>query len=1187
MGTNTRTTRSAIALAIAAMFLLSPSAGADDTTLFSAVVPPNVLLMVDNSGSMSNLVWHPDYNPNVPNIGCTPYSESSTYSWNEGSYLTGDPCLTGKSRSIPAPDEKWDWYVPGHYLNWLFSLAANGVIDDIQLENNGTYSDCLDAEGNGGTYSVHIRSRIQAAQDVLREVICQVNAVGEVRFGLAQFENEGDPEGGYIVVPIDDYDEDHGDDIEDFIDDLRADTWTPLSELTYLSYLYFQSRTEPAFGKDGNEFDAYHITLDGDYWEPISDVPPTPVQYACQKNFMVLITDGSPTKDDFDYLNKSEFLSRIGDYNPDNLLPEAGNEEWGSTCGFCNETTWYLDDIAKFMQENDFQRDFDDDQVIDTYTVGFTTGDVANQLLQKTAAVGNGLFFQSSSPEELANAIVETLADIIEKSQSFTAATVPASRATDGNNFYASYFLPSGSSAYWEGHIKNFEFSKSGEIRDKDGNCAVDDPNAPTKCVSGPLKTNSEGFWDAADEIPGANARNLYVSDYGSGPPSSTPVLPPAFTRSNVSATDLVSGSEVLGISPNDTDDFPDNDANSANELRDYIVEYVQGCKWGSAPCEDRTKKLWDVFHSNPLVVGSPNAGHSEDSYVAFAQKYAKRDRILYAGSNGGFLHGFNAGEWNTTLDPDAFDRGTGEEVMGFMTYPARQTVKELARDKSTPKNYYMDGSPQVADVWFPPTPTSSPSHVDEWHTVLVGNMRQGGDVVYALDVTDPNGVNSALPYPGYLWEFPCEGTDIECTGLAAGEADDEDSYTYDEYMAQSWSDPIITRIRVKIGSDDNNEKGYDRWVAIFGAGYAPESDPNLPSEYDGSEDEDTTRLGRAVFIVDIETGKPIAMKAFDDTTAGDDRMKYAFAAAPAVFDLDFDGYADVAYFGDLGGNLWKWVIKDLATMPAGRSDLDQPDWDWVRLFEGDHCSFSIEGADCPEDHYKSLFFPPTGALIHGTLWLAYGTGERQALDFPGYPDTDRENNRFYVMKDIDPYEKYALATPTTAARYDDFPGTADFFEAPDADLCQYPADPEVGYYLEGEDGEKFVTNSVIFFGKVFTLSFIPDATADKCESGGFARLWGFDLFCGQGVFTGPTGLPEDKDRHIVVGAGVPNRPRVSVGPVESEPCEGDECDCVGAECEPECDNKVVVITSDGTAFSDSPTNECPSGIRLNSWRDF
>ena len=39
--------------------------------------------------------------------------------------------------------------------------------------------------------------------------------------------------------------------------------------------------------------------------------------------------------------------------------------------------------------------------------------------------------------------------------------------------------------------------------------------------------------------------------------------------------------------------------------------------------------------------------------------------------------------------------------------------------------------------------------------------------------------------------------------------------------------------------------------------------------------------------------------------------MHYAFAATPAVYDLDFDGYADVVYAVDLGGNVWKWVITD------------------------------------------------------------------------------------------------------------------------------------------------------------------------------------------------------------------------------------------------------------------------------------
>mgnify|MGYP003449992872 FL=1 len=52
------------ALAVCAALLASSAGRAeDDTALFSVNVPPNVLLVVDNSGSMNNMVWHPDFDP--------------------------------------------------------------------------------------------------------------------------------------------------------------------------------------------------------------------------------------------------------------------------------------------------------------------------------------------------------------------------------------------------------------------------------------------------------------------------------------------------------------------------------------------------------------------------------------------------------------------------------------------------------------------------------------------------------------------------------------------------------------------------------------------------------------------------------------------------------------------------------------------------------------------------------------------------------------------------------------------------------------------------------------------------------------------------------------------------------------------------------------------------------------------
>ncbi len=1175
-----------LAIVLALGLLLPSGPGtADDTTLFTAIVPPNVMMLIDNSGSMNNLVWHPAFDPTAT-PSCGNYNNNSTYSFSGN--LNFSVC--GNSRKLYSDTLIENrTRIDGRYLNWYFSDESDPYhdtqVDGLYALNNGTTSACLVGQGYSATYTKYRRSRVTAARQVLREVICQVNAVGDVRFGMSQFYRGSDPKGGHVKVAIDDYSATHGAALDQGIDELEGETWTPLSETLYNVYRYFQSRSNPAYGKDGSTlFPWYNIKLSGSTTSSRSTPPPTPVQYACQKNFVIVITDGEPTKDDFDSMNYSRFNTQlIGDYNPDNTSPENNDETWGSTCSFCNETTWYLDDVAKFMYDKDFQRDFDGDQTIDTYTVGFTTTPTANAILEKTASVGNGLFFHSNNAEELALAIVRTLTDIIEKSQSFTAATVPASRATDGNNFYASYFLPSGSSAYWEGHVKNFEFNAAGEIRDANGGCAVDDPQAPTRCLSGPLLTNSTAFWDAATAMPNALSRNLFVSDYGASPPTTTPVLPPAFNTTNVSAADLVTGSDALGTTPYAVVDFPTSSASNANDLRDFIVEYVAGCTWGTSPCVDRSKKLWDVFHSNPLLVGSPNAGHRDESYWEFAEKYSLRKRVLYAGSNGGLLHGFDAGDWDTSADPDAFNRGTGVEQMAFMSYPARVKIKELAKDRPTPKHYFMDGSPQAADVWFPATPTASPASADEWHTVLIGNMRQGGNVIWALDVTDPpdtaypSGRNASLPYPGYLWEFPCEAADVKCTGRG--------TYDYSAYMGETWSDPVITRIRVNVGGDDNSGEGYDRWVAIFGAGYSNESDPNALASYDSTSDANTSRAGRAIFIVDMQTGDPIAMKRFSHGSAtGDPRMAFSFTATPTVFDLDFDGYADVVYLADLGGNLWKWVIKEMAVLPSSGpvmtdAALDQSQWTWVKMFEADHCVAGVAG--CPDNHYRSLFFPPTGSLIHGTLWLAFGSGERNQLDFAGYTTTTKENNRFYVMKDQDPWEQLGT-TITSAARYDDFGGSTDFAAASTAEVCEYPSDPEVGYYLAAADAEKFVTNSVIFFGDVFTLSFKPDVAADPCSSGGTSTLYGFDLRCGEGAFESSSGGVATTLRSFDVGGGVPNRPRVSVGPVNTPDCQGPSCSQQSS-----CQNMVVVITSDGTAYSDSPNNDCPSGIRLNSWRDF
>jgi len=1124
--------------------LLAPGrAGlADDSVLFSATVPPNVLILADNSGSMAHIVWHPDFDrEDSSSWGCHAFNPDGT------AFISGDVTaqFCGNTRTVyhdPAlsGDTRWS----GAYLNWYFGLDENdpadaAILDELDETDNGQVSDCL----GGGSFSKYRRSRITALKQVIREVICNVNAAGTVRFGLAQFRrtSDGDPEGGFVRVPIDDWSSSHDADLEDAIDDLAPEAWTPLGETLFQMYTYFMSRdsNDIPVGADGStEFPAYRYgtnTGSSGGGDLTSNPPASPVDCHCQRNFVIVITDGEPTMDDFDTDGSSgstddgfdDFADLIGDYatgdfEPAGGISPSGNDEEGCAGDDTPECAYYLDDIAKFMQDVDFRPDLQGDQLIDTYTIGFTTTSVANGLLSSTAQLGNGLFRSSNNAEELADAIIAALTDIIEKSQAFTSATVPATRTSQGGNFYSSFFIPSSKDPFWEGHIRNFTIDAQGKILDKQGVCALDDPSG--NCLEGTFLPGAEPHWDAADAMPAPGARNLEVGLSGA--------------KADLTASIL--GAAELTVSFPPPLPYPNSDAGDAEELADEIVDYIRGCAFGTRlgdDCQERQRTsglprtLGDVFHSNPVVVGPPNTAINEPSYSAFArsrtgadgQPLAHRDRILVAGANDGFLHGFNAGVFQS----GAYTRGTGAEVFGFMPWWVRENIKNLPIDLGNRDYYFVDGSPAVADVWLYSNPASADltdvnsakaSDGSEWSTVAIGGLRQGGPVYYALDITDP----SATDYPEYLWEFPAEGD---------GSHFGDPGHVYLDYLGESWSDPVIARVKVTAPGVSGATGEYERWVAIFGGGYHPSGDPNSTS-YDASGDAGTSRKGRGVFIVDIATGRVLGAQVYHhDTTLsnGNPEMRYSLASSPAVVDLDFDGFADAVYIGDLGGNLWKWVIhpvgEDTVNPVSGGTDFSgdksqEPHWEFGKIFEAP--SATIGG----NEYFKSFFLAPSLTFFRGELWLAVGSGERAAPTFAGAdPADDAENNRFYGIKDTNMFG-LVDADPMTAPR--EPIRQADLPDITDLEGCVSPG--VLGYQLVAREGEKFITNVQIVSFFVLAGSFIPQTasgTCAGCDAGGTANLYVFKIYCGEGFFPQNTGADE---RRMTLGEGVPTDPRLSLG---------------------------------------------------------
>jgi len=1135
-------------LVLAIVLLVPGRAGfADDSVLFSTIVAPNVLILADNSGSMEHIVWHPDFDPNDPGSwGCNHYTSGTlTISEPEARTRCGNTRIIFNDPDIQ--ETRWDW----RYLNWYFGLNASDpedamILDELAATQNGKASECL----GEGEFSKFRRSRITALKQVIREVICNVNQAGEVRFGLAQFRQtlDGDPEGGFVVVPVDDWSPEQDEALEDDIDDLRPEAWTPLGETLFQLYTYFMSRgsasDRPVGVDDSTRFPVYpygtnEAALGGG--DVTNDPPPSPVECDCQKNFVIVITDGEPTKDDFredtgnevNDLGFADFHDLIGDYATEDFAPAAAgdvdfdnsaNGEVGCAGDDTDRCAYYLDDVAKFMQDTDFRPDMEGVQNIDVYTIGFSTTETANGLLESTATLGNGLFKASTSAEELATALIEAITDIISKSQAFTSATVPATRTAQGGNFYSSFFIPSSKDPFWEGHIQNFTITSDGRILSKstvqgqEGDCALDDPSG--NCLSGRFKGDALPHWDAADEMPAPGSRNLEVSRAGSKV---------AFDRATMGAADL----DLTYPPPLP---YPDSDASSGEELADEIVDFLRGCEFGTelgGDCQERQrtggepKTLGDVFHSNPVVVGPPSTAINEPSFRAFAttrpgnnsEALAKRDRVLIAGANDGFLHGFDAG----SFDNGGFTRGSGEEVFGFMPWWVRRTIKNLPLDLGNRDYYFVDGSPAVADVWLyddhraadlTDAGSTKDPNGNEWATVAVGGLRQGGPVYYALDITDP----SSTSYPGYLWEFPAEG-DTSHLG--------DPNHVYIDYMGETWSDPVIARVKVSA----NGSSGlHERWVAIFGAGYHPSGDPNSVG-YDTTNDEDTSRKGRGLFMVDIKTGRVLGARVYHHVSTpwgGTPAMKYALASSPAVVDLDFDGFADAVYIGDLGGNLWKWVIHPpgedtINPITAGQdlqTEKDQPAWEFGRIFSAP--SVTIAG----NEFFKSFFLAPALTFFRGQLWLAAGTGERADPAFEGAdPGTDADNNRFYAIKDTNAFG-LPDADPMTGSR--EIIQQSDLPDITGLEGCVTPGN--LGYQIVAREGEKFVTSVEIIGFFVFAGSFIPNpatGTCAGCESGGDATLHTFKIYCGEGFFPQNTGADQ---RRLDLGPGMPTDARLSLG---------------------------------------------------------
>ena len=552
-------------------------------------------------------------------------------------------------------------------------------------------------------------------------------------------------------------------------------------------------------------------------------------------------------------------------------------------------------------------------------------------------------------------------------------------------------------------------------------------------------------------------------------------------------------------------------------------VTFAEGLKSYRDPSTNTTKQylLGDIFHSDPQVLGQPvNVTLFDgnlDNYQAFANAERFRRKVLYFGSNDGQLHAVNAGtvQLGTVAEHQTwvFNNGTGNELFAFVPRTVMPSLNQLAALNASgggAETFMVDGPPHLAEGFFDatgvtnPCPASNPPAACQWHSLVIGGLREGGRGYYALDVTQPDTLTpealfpdcstpktppdptcannptvqvpnpsaaSYLPncmatgnppnlpassgcgqlaYPMPLWEFTDNvKVNPACVANCQLRPNDEDASgagVTQPDLGQTWSRPNSGRVRI-CDNPPACDQFHEQWVVVFGGGM----DPNAANSQ-----------GNWLYMLDMATGKILYKRALNGSVPSE----------PAAVDTGQDGWIDTIYVGTTAGHLYKLDLTLAAPIDPKTARISASSWIPFEIFD-------TEG--------RQMFYPP--AVFFDTdldmFGLAWGTGDRQDLwkcagsvSTCVSTDPDRLSGRFFVILDRDTTTGVPLTSKTAGLPFKaaNLPAlTPDGAPAGITSFLLTPAKGmQPGWYLDLKSGERVLTEAFALSGILIFSSYVP-----------------------------------------------------------------------------------------------------------------
>jgi type IV pilus assembly protein PilY1 len=545
------------------------------------------------------------------------------------------------------------------------------------------------------------QSRLQIVQAAAKQTIDQLMAANNTNVGLMRYSINttngcGDTlsaEGGMVLKEMGPVGT-NGPAMKTLIDGITANGCTPLSETMYEAYLYLSGGTvryginSRVSTASGGAFPSVLSSRQASN----TGIYKSPLVTSCQKNFIVLLTDGLPTSD-----NSADTA----------IQGLIGGSCAGTGDGHC------LEEIAKYMYEHDLRPPLTGLQNVTTYTIGFGPEVSGSTVLRNTAQGAGGVFYEASDSASLSNVLTQIVRTILDYNTSFTAPAVSVNafnRTQNLNDLYVTVFKPSETYA-WSGNLKKYRLDPDGTIEDATGAPAVD-------IATGFFKPTAQSYWTTG--VDGDN-----VARGGAANQQPVPASRKVYSDLNTAAALTASSNQVTTTNALITTTTLGLGAAEAPG-KDALVNWLRGADIDDdnqdGSVTDPRHAMGDPMHGRPATVIYGGTVASPDP----------NDGVVYAVTNDGYLHAINA--------------VNGSELWAFIPKQMLARARNLhLNDAVTDRVFGLDANIRVLKIEVNENGVLEPN-LGERVYIYFG-MRRGGSEYYALDVTDRNA-------PALMWKI-------------------------------------------------------------------------------------------------------------------------------------------------------------------------------------------------------------------------------------------------------------------------------------------------------------------------------------------------------------------------------------------------------------------------------------------------